>query len=79
MTIYILIETRNNEELRRLHFRSRGGALLKAGMMMDESLPKRRKTRKEDIDRAMAELDRDGYTGYSMLYSEYRIEEAELY
>ena len=76
MKIYILIETRDcgKEELSRHYFRKRNDALAKAREMMDEALPKRRKTRKDDIGRALKELDADSKTDDSMLYSEYRIE-----
>jgi hypothetical protein len=46
--------------------------------MMDEALPKRRRTRQDDICRALKELDADGETNDGMLYSEYRIEVATL-
>jgi len=80
MDIYILIETRDcgKEELSRHYFRNRNDALAKARAMMDETLPKRRRTRQDDIDRALKELDADGETNDGMLYYEYRIDVATL-
>ena len=75
MNIYILIRTHNceTEELGRYYFRRRKSAVEKARELMDEELPKRRKTRQDDIDYGVNELDKNGFTQYSMLYSEYRI------
>ena len=75
MDICILIETRNGEteDVSRHYFRNRDDAVAKARAMMDEALPKRRKTRQDDIDMAVRELDADWFTDDTMLYSEYRI------
>ena len=75
MDIYILVRTRNGEteELSRHYFRYRSDAVAKARSLMDEEMPKRRKTRQDDIDRSVKELDEDWFTNDTMLYSEYRI------
>lgn len=80
MTIYILIRTNDceREELDREYFLKREDALARARREMEDTLPKRRKTRQADIDEAIAELDADGFTGRSNIYYEYRIIEAKV-
>lgn len=80
-TIYILIETKafdEEETAPRSYFFRRENAIERAKKMMDESLPKRRKTRDDDIRRAIDELDSRNFTNDTMLYNHYRIETAEV-
>ena len=80
MKIYILIETRDDEteELGRWYFKEWNDAIAKAKELMDESVPASRKTRDDDINESINELDERGFTNNSRLYDEYRIISAEL-
>lgn len=79
--IFVLVRTNwdGDEEWSRSYFRNRSDAIAKAREMMDEELPRSRKTRSMDISEGVSELEKNGATSSARLYSGYRIETGVLF
>lgn len=78
MDIYILIKSffeygDERDERNRFYFRKRKDAVAKARELMDADVPKRRKTRQQDIDEAVNRLDNTGRSDMANVYYCYKI------